>query len=415
MRETGPGELRAALRRHRRVLWFFGLAHILIFMILFEEMGQTTYSSTGIYFDYASKMTAGQIPYRDFAVEYPPLSLLFFLLPRLAASTPEGYAIAFAVQTLLFSLLGLFVIVLVSPRLGLPPWKSAVAYTVCLLAIGPIISRRYDIFPAVLVILALYAFLSEKHRCTWVLLAAGAMTKVYPAALLPVFLLYHCRNHPRRCILPAVLTFVAASFVIALPFLLVSPTGLLGSLTYHAERGIQLESTYGSLLLVLHKFGLLSLEPSFAFGSWNLTGTAADALTRMSMLLLPLSVAAMYWMVHRHLKSGAHSAQELVSWLLLVTIMLVATSKVLSPEYLIWFLPLIPLVSGRLNHWVWVVFIAISVLTYTVYPLQYRDLIMLESGPVVVLLLRNVLLVLMAAVIAVSELYTSPNGVTRTP
>ena len=51
MRETGPGELRAALRRHRRVLWFFGLAHILIFMILFEEMGQTTYSSTGIYFD----------------------------------------------------------------------------------------------------------------------------------------------------------------------------------------------------------------------------------------------------------------------------------------------------------------------------------------------------------------------------
>jgi len=412
MRRTGSAEVYDAIRRHKWVLLSFGVAHTLIFIIPFDEIGQT-YSSTGLYFDYASRMMAGHIPYRDFAVEYPPLALLFFLLPRLLASTPQSYATAFAVETLLFSLAGMLVVVLVSQRLGLRSWKPVAAYTAFLLAIGPIVSHRYDIFPAILVLLALYAFLSERHGCAYALLAAGVMTKVYPAALLPVFLLHHYRNHSYQGIRSALLTFAATVLAIALPFFLMSPGGLFDSFTYHAQRGIQLESTYSSLLLVAGECGWLSVGLEFTYGSWNLTGTAADVMAHVSMLVLPLSLLAVYWMIHRHVRTRPQSAQDLVSHMLLVVIVLVATSKVLSPEYMVWLLPLVPLFSGRFRCGAWGVFFAIGVLTYIVYPLRYADLIWLHPGAIVLLLERNVLIVILAVVVAAS-LRWGPRGGSET-
>jgi hypothetical protein len=192
-----------------------------------------------------------------------------------------------------------------------------------------------------------------------------------------------------------------------------SPGGLLDSFSYHAQRGIQLESTYSSLLLVAGEFGWLSVGLEFTYGSWNLTGTAADVMAHVSMLVLPLSLLAVYWMIHRHLRTRPLSAQDLVSHMLLVLIVLVATSKVLSPEYLVWLLPLVPLFSGRFRHGAWGVFFAIGVLTYIVYPVRYADLIWLHPGAIVLLLERNILVVILAVVVAAS-LRCGPRGGTET-
>ncbi len=234
-------------------LALFGLSNILIFALLFNIFAlpfntiyQSPYSGTGLYFDYASNILNGQLPYRDFAIEYPPLSMLFFLLPRLIASNPDSYAIAFGAETLLFSLLSLFLVVLLSRRLGLVPWKSLTIYTLALLAIGPIISRQYDIFPAVTVLLALYAFMSGKHKTSWALLAIATLTKIYPIVFVPILLLHHIRNRQHRHIRLGIITFATTILAIVIPFLIISPGGLLVSFSYHAQRGIQLESIYMS-------------------------------------------------------------------------------------------------------------------------------------------------------------------------
>ena len=39
-----------------------------------------------IYYDYASRAVRGEIPYRDYLVEYPILSFPLFLIPRLVVS-----------------------------------------------------------------------------------------------------------------------------------------------------------------------------------------------------------------------------------------------------------------------------------------------------------------------------------------
>jgi hypothetical protein len=135
-------------------------------------------------------------------------------------------------------------------------------------------------------------------------------------------------------------------------------------------------------------------------------------MAHVSMLVLPLSLLAVYWMIHRHLRTRPLSAQDLVSHMLLVVIVLVATSKVLSPEYLVWLLPLVPLFSGRFKYGAWGVFFAVGVLTYMVYPLRYADLIWLHPGAIALLLERNVLLVILAVVVAAS-LRWRPRGETE--
>src|SRR5262249_18701063 len=47
------------------------------------------------YFPYASKAIEGQVPYRDYEVEYPVLALPFLLLPRTFALDLSSYRFAF--------------------------------------------------------------------------------------------------------------------------------------------------------------------------------------------------------------------------------------------------------------------------------------------------------------------------------
>src|SRR3954447_25729654 len=54
------------------------------------------------YFDHASRAMAGQVPYRDFMLEYPVLTFPLFLLPRLFASDLETYKFLFVAEMLLF-------------------------------------------------------------------------------------------------------------------------------------------------------------------------------------------------------------------------------------------------------------------------------------------------------------------------
>src|SRR5262249_25657491 len=50
---------------------------------------------TDIYYRYASMTWYGKVPYRDFHVEYPPLALVLFLVPRLVAQGVTSYKLAF--------------------------------------------------------------------------------------------------------------------------------------------------------------------------------------------------------------------------------------------------------------------------------------------------------------------------------
>ena len=382
------------MRRYWPLL-LFALVHFLIFP-WFAPATPAGQPGRYIFFEYASRVIHGELPYRDFPLEYPPLSLLVLLPPRLFAGDLLGYLQVFAWAMLLLDLLGLAVLAAFARSLGHSIWGTLLIYTLILLTLGPLVGGRYDLFPAVLTLLALYAFHRRRHNFSWAILALAIMAKLYPVVLVPLFALSSLRGRECSCLVRGVLAFLLTMGLIVAPCLWLSPAGLWHSFSYHLERGLQLESTYASFLLLEHTFGSTSLGLSFDHGAWHLSSPLANALASLSpifMGLASLAVYLLYW------KRGWTTFGGEVNYALLAILAFVLTSKVLSPQFLIWLSPLIPLVSGRWRQACWPPFLLAGFLTQYIFPAHYPELTSGAPKLIDVLLWRNLLLFLLAGLL----------------
>ncbi len=373
--------------------------------LIFYTIYQTPYSSIGLYNDFSARLIEGNIPYRDFTFEYPPFSLLFFLLPQLLTASIDNYQIVFQLQVFLFILLGLFLLYRIGKLQGRPVLGMFVVYTLAILASGPIIIQSYDIFPAILLLLSCYLFMANKHVFSWMVLAMASLTKVFPLFIAPVFLVYYLKTREYKRILSGIGVFAITSFAILIPFLAISPGSLFNLIDYHTQRGIQIESIYSSCVLFADKIGLIEANLEFYAGSWHLTGSVAEALATASTFLMLIALLFSYWLIYNRIVPGKSLVYETGTYLLLVISIVFVTSKILSPQYLIWILPLLPLLLSNTRYFIWIFFLVAGGATFYIFPLSYLDLIDLSPFVVMVLVLRNALLLALTALIAAELLY----------
>ena len=122
-----------------------------------------------------------------------------------------------------------------------------------------------------------------------------------------------------------------------LPFLVVAPDGVAHSIGRQLSRPLQIESLGAALFLAAHHLLGLDVEMRSGHGSQNLhaTGTGVAAV-----LLSVVQLAALVWIWLR--RPG--TAEELVRWSAAALVAFVALGKVLSPQFLIW---LVPVVAAR--------------------------------------------------------------------
>jgi uncharacterized membrane protein len=383
-------------------LFLFILINLFIFIVIFNTVYPIKYSAVGLYFNDASKILNGLLPYRDFTFEYPPLAAVFFLIPRLITSTYSTYSILYHGEVLIFLILGLMMLFAVAHRLGKAPWKLLSVYSLGVLAIGPIIGEQFDIFAAVMTLLAVYFFWLGKTKTSWMFLALGTMIKLYPVLIAPVFLFYYLRNRQYTRIWQGISCFVVTCLFILLPELVTGPASLSNLAEYHLSRGLQLESILSTVLLMANKLGFISVSVDFYSGSWNIVSPASEILERMSTYLLLMALFIVYILIYKQIRPGKSQFSRIGAYLLLVFLALLIFSKVLSPQYIIWLLPLLPILFVGWRSLIWTIFVLVGLLTYYVFPVRYLDLIKLDTGMTIVLFIRNMLIVLMAILTGLS-------------
>ncbi len=357
-----------------------------------------------IYYTYASFMLNGLTPYHDFRVEYPPLALVFFLLPAWVSTwfgTPTlgRFAVVFHTECFVLAV-GTLVVVSATWRLLWPKARLAVwtwrlgCYTFGALIICLYLLQRFDIAAAGLTALALWLFYRDKPGLTGLIIGLGTLVKLYPALLLPLLAIYYWQTrHKWAEIIRLMVGFGATCVAVMLPIaLLVTPRSLYSFLEYHAERGIQTESVFASLIMLGRALGLTTASISDDHGSLNLASDWARSLASFSTLLTLVGILVIYWLIWR--KLAANKTKIEPDWVLqamaLLILWFVLANKVLSPQYLIWLLPFLPFWKGA-KVWLYLVALALS---FVPFPFLVVGITHLEALPFVVLAVRNTLLII---------------------
>lgn len=339
------------------------------------------------YFQYAQRTFEGQVPYRDFRLEYPPGALPVLLAPGPA---DHGYYDRFRILMLAFGAAAIALLVVVLFLAGADAAELAAGVLVPAtlpFTLNPsLVVQRYDLWPAALVLLALLALLRGHRVLGLVALGVGAAAKLYPLALVPLAILARRgRPHVRRDLA----VVAAAVLVVVVPFAIVAPRGLghVGRLL--VERPLHVESLGGSILLVAHRLGAYEPTVYLSIGnSWDLAGPAAKAVALVGSLVGAAALVAVWFLFAR----GTRGPRELLVAVAAAVVGFVAFGKIFSPQYMVWVAAAVPLALGRVRPFALAATLSALVLTLYIYDEGYNDL--LRGGRVSwMLLARNVILV----------------------
>jgi hypothetical protein len=295
-------------------------------------------------------------PYGEVPLEYPALLLPFIALPAALTSSFDAFAKVFG------ALMGAIVLGSVALALGakrdLPGderaarlWFAALLF----LAQGGLLIQRLDAVPACLLAVALWAAARRRPLAMGLAVGLAGAAKVLPLVVLAPMMAvdasdWRGRGRAGAASVAACLGGAAAGVGLGLvaPMLAISPSGFADFLAYHGSRGLQIESTYGTLLSVVD---LLIGQPSAAtlsFGSFNLDTPAAATFAKLATPVVAVSILALTaWLA----KAPAASEDDRVDRLALAALAALSCAwlggKVFSPQYTTWAIPFVVALGPR--------------------------------------------------------------------
>ena len=351
------------------------------------------YRDVHLYGEFAHSVFAGQVPYRDFFMEYPPGALAVFLPPQ--AFGTSHYNAAFKALMALCGAATIVVLALLLLRFGATRvrlWTALLLFALSPVALGPISLNTYDAWPALLTVAALALVVFAWPVAAFGVLGLAFAAKVYPVVLVPPALVYVWRTAGRRAALWSLAAFAAVAAVIVLPFLALSPHGLAESFRAQAARALQVESLGGALLGVADRLGWYGAHVVHRTGhaiSYDLTGTLPRVLAGLSSVLQVLAVLLVAWLYWR----GRDRPQRLAAAFAAAVAGFLAFTRFFSPQYLVWLVPFVVLMQpleGALT--------AAALVLAQVWFFHYRDVFEL-GGYIWLVALRDLLVVALFAVL----------------
>lgn len=379
-----------------------------------------------LYHHCAERLLSGALPYRDWVFEYPPYALLWFILPG-AAHGYVGFRALFSLQVLALDLVAKVILLREGDRAAKMAEGAQSAGNFTFTRLGPFLAfsilgvfqtyfylKRLDAIAAALVLVALVGFAHERMAAAGALLAVAAATKLYPALAAPALL---CLAYQRRKALPFVMGGVAALIPLA-TLSAILPWWRFAA--FQAARGIQVESTYGSVLWLLHFFGVPATWVGRLGCCVEVGGDLSQLVARVARVLFGIAVlaavvasvaaAARRVVVEtshrpnrptsasdREERTGRGGGEERIGRLVLLPIIaFMVSSLALSPQFAVWPIGPTALALPRGRRAPLVMVSLAVILTVFVFPAPGYFVpsgVGISLGRTVVLVARNVALV----------------------
>jgi hypothetical protein len=385
--------------RHRLVLGAAGLFLVSMTLLHWGWYQHRLILDTVEYRGYGLAMVDGHVPYRDFPVEYPPGALAAFVVPAVGKPSFVLYNREFQVLMALCGLGALAAMALALRALRASAERTAAAlffFALAPLVLGSVILYRYDLWPAALTVAGIAGVLAGSRRLGFAALGLAVAAKAFPAVVLPPAVAYVWRTRGRREALVCLGAAVAVVAVVVVPFFALAPHGVRQSVVDQTTRPLQIESIGSAVLLAAHHLGGLALTLDSSHGSQNLGGSLPHTVGAVSSVLVLLALVGIWVAAAR----GPATPERLVRWSAASLAAFVAFGKVLSPQFLIWLIPLVPLVRGRRGLAASALLGVALLLTQVWFPIHYWELVRFEAFPSWVVLARDLVLVALVVVLS---------------
>jgi hypothetical protein len=330
------------------------------------------------YFAVAHRFGIGRLPYRDVFWEYPPASLLAVWPARFVAHNAFVMVVGLTMAVAELAALELL-------RRSHPDQARAITigWYALLIPIAPVVWFRFDALVPLTLVVAIEA---RRERTRVAALVAGFLVKLWPPALavaLPM------ARRPRDAA-----RLVGALAVTTLAWWAWSPSGFGDFLRFRRGSGWHIESTVGSLLaLTGRSIHLSSL-------SWVVDGGPGASDLIVTVLWVAMVVVVWWWMRRQPSPSAWDGAAVVIGTLLV-------TSRLLSPQYLAWLLPVVALRGDRTRT----VVAAGALGTLTALELLvYSSVTSGRPWALGIVVLRNLVLVALVGEITVSNVRSTRMG-----
>ena len=329
-----------AVFRYGAILALILLAACIAYLAAVDMLGIETEVMRDRYWKNAYPLFHGDVP----VMEYPPFALVFFAIPGFFADGPWSYNIAYVAEMYVFAVVGLYLINRLAEDTGLDPRRAMALYTMLTILLIEFVADRYDIVPMIITLASLVMFVEKRHMWAFALLAVGMLTKLYPAVIVPIYLIYMMGGSDTKGALKGATVFALTSLAIVAVFLIVRPETMTEFVGYHSGRPIQIEAVAASVLYPLSAIGLFDAHIQLIWesrsGSDNLVGPFPDAVAGALVPLMVLTIVVLYavcFFRRQRFASGGNRA--LVLAISLALLLFLAVNKVLSAQYLIWLIP----------------------------------------------------------------------------
>ena len=264
------------------------------------------------------------------------------------------------------------------------------AFIVAVFLLGPVAVSRIDSVSAALAIFGLVAIGRNSTGIAAALFTIAGWIKIWPIALfVSMFASFKNRVQPF-----VVATLISVSIIAV--GVIAGGTKVLSFVTQQQERGIQIESVIATPWMWLAKFGSANLFFDDVVLTNQVSGTFVQELASISNYVLFGALGITFFLAIRAVRAGRDRTQVFALASLTGVLDLIVFNKVGSPQFMIWLaVVLVALVYFGVNKSKLPIALgaAILLLTQLVYPIFYVDLLGLETLPLGLLTLRNLLLV----------------------
>jgi len=390
-----------AIKASKLVLVFFILTRIIPAFLSFPCI-----TDVPLYLTYFQKLDLGLKPYSQFNLEYPPLTLTFIYFPGLLLKDINfaPYYLSFAFFMFLVDLFCLKTCQLYCKKRLLMTEKEisymVFLYTLFTLAMFRLLYHRLDLVVALIFTTSLFFFEAKNPKLKtsfFINALVGFFYKIVPAFTLPITIIFKSVNSKKmvKIICLQSLFFIISLILIICALEIYTDHNFIKNMMIHAQRGIQVESTYSSFLMLNN---LLHNEHSSlynSFGSWNIkNGFYLEIIAKfLGNFVLLFFYAAIFWILFKQERKIIISENHFLDATLITILLLLSFQKVLSTQFFVWLAPIAAIWLAKNHSWKFLAIFSFIFLASSFIFSDYFNLIEEKPIFVIALFLRNILLV----------------------